>query len=102
MSAEAAQFLLDAFVAAVNVVDTVHVALTLRHQCSQHQRGAGSQVRSNYSAALKWGGSTDDGFAAIDGDIRAHADHFASVHEAILENGFGDDRGSFGLCGQGH
>ena len=46
--------------------------------------------------------AADDGAAAFDLDVRAHADQFLRVHEAVLENVFGDDRGAFGLRRQRH
>ena len=38
----------------------------------------------------------------MDGDVRAHAVELADVHEAVLEDVFGDGAGAFGLGHQGH
>src|SRR5208283_1711925 len=46
--------------------------------------------------------SADDGAAAFNLDIRAHANQFLRVHEAVLENIFRDDRRAGGLGGERH
>ena len=46
--------------------------------------------------------AADGGGAALHGDVRAHADEFLHVHEAVLEDVFGDGGGAFGLGGEGH
>ena len=42
------------------------------------------------------------GAATFDGNIRAHADHFAGVQKAVLENCFRDLRSTLGLRCQRH
>ena len=38
----------------------------------------------------------------LHGDVRAHAVELLHVHEAVLEDVFGDGGGAFGLGGEGH
>ena len=47
-------------------------------------------------------GAADGGGAALHGDVGAHAVEFLHVHEAVLEDVFGDGGGAFGLGGEGH
>ena len=58
--------------------------------------------QASTAAALQGSLAAHDGAAAFDLDVRAHADQFLRVHEAVLKNIFGDDRRAFGLRGQRH
>ena len=40
--------------------------------------------------------------AAFDADVGTHADEFLDMHEAVLEDVFGDLRRAFALGGEGH
>ena len=53
-------------------------------------------------APVSWLGAGDDGLTAFDADVGAHARQLLGVHEAILENGFGDEGDALGLGHQGH
>ncbi len=87
----------DAFVAAVDVVNAVDRSRVVRDQRGQHQTGARAQVGSGNRRAAQRRGSGDDGEVAVDGDVRAHADHFAGVHEAIFKDRLADLRNAFRL-----
>ena len=66
------------------------------------QACAGAQIGCCDRRAAERSRTRDDGQIAVDGDIRAHARHFAGVQIAIFENGFADVRYAFGLCGERH
>ncbi len=42
------------------------------------------------------------GGATIDLDVRAHADEFLHMHEAVFEDVFGHEADAIGLCRKGH
>src|SRR6202023_2156941 len=98
----AAELLHDAFVAAIDVVDAVDDGFAAGHQPREDQAGAGAQVGSLHGAARELRGPADHGAAAVDGNVGPHANHFAGVQVAILEDCLGDDGGAFGLRGERH
>src|SRR6267142_132518 len=100
VGAYALQLFYYAFVAAIDVVDAVDDGFAAGDQGGEDQAGAGAEVGGLHGGAGKLGGAADYGPAAIDGDVGAHADHFAGMEVAVLENGFGDDGSSFGLGGE--
>ena len=65
-------------------------------------RRGGAKIRAHDSSGLERRLAADGGGAAGEGDVRAHADEFLHVHEAVLEDVLGDAAGSFGLGGEGH
>ena len=98
----ARQFFFDVFVAAVDVVDAVDDGLAVGDEGGEDERGGGAQVAGEDGGGAERSFAADDGAAAFDFDVCAHADQFLGVHEAVLENIFGDDRSAFGLRGQRH
>src|ERR1019366_9518752 len=91
------QFFFDVLVAAVQVIDAVDDGLAVRDQGGEHERGGGAQVRGEDGGGAERSSAADDGAAAFDLDVRAHADQFLRVHKAVLKNVFRDDRRAFGL-----
>src|SRR5712671_7354025 len=102
IGADGAKFFHDALVAAVDVVDAVDGGFAAGDQGGEDQAGAGAEVRGLHGGAGKLRGAADYGAAAVDGNVGAHADHFAGMEVAVLEDGFGDGGSSFGLGGEGH
>src|SRR5258705_9654960 len=102
VGAYALQLFYYAFVAAIDVVDAVDDGFAVGDQGGEDQAGAGAEVGGLHGGAGELGGAADYGAAAVDGDVGAHADHFAGVEVAILKDSFGDDGGPFGLRGEGH
>ena len=96
------EFVLDAFVAAIQMVDALHVGRAVRGQTGQHQRGAGAQVRGHDRGAGQTADSAHHGRMAGDLDVRAHAHQLQHVHEAVLEDAFFHHAGAFGQAHQGH
>ena len=87
----AAQLLLDALVAAIQVVDAQHLRLaaaTSPASTRQARRAGRSPSPSRPSAwpgRARWPCGPDD-------DVGAHAQQLGHVHEAVLEDVLGDDR----------
>ena len=102
LGADAAELLFEALVAAVHVVDAVEDGLAVGDEGGEDEGGGGAEVRAHDGGGLQLGAAADGGGAAGDGDVRAHADELADVHEAVFEDVFGDDGGAFGLGGEGH
>src|SRR5262249_32319611 len=84
---ELSELLLDAFIAAVEMVDAVDAGLAVGDQTGDHQARGGTQVRRHDIRALKPRHAVDDRSVAGDLDIGAQTLHFERVHEAVLENG---------------
>jgi hypothetical protein len=87
----------------VNVVDAVDEGLAAGDECGQYEGGAGSEVGCLDGGSAEVAGvSGDNGLLAVDADVGAHATEFEDVHEAVLEDGFLDERDSASLGHQGH
>src|SRR6267142_1981104 len=102
VGAYALQLFYYAFVAAIDVVNAVDDGFAVGDQGGEDQAGAGSEVGGLHGGAGKLGGAADYGAAAVNGNVGTHADHFAGMEVAVLEDSFGDDGSSFGLRGEGH
>ena len=102
LGAYAAEFFFEALVAAVEVVDAVEDGFAVGDQGSEDEGGGGAQVGAHDGGGLEVGLAADGGGAAVDGDVGAHAVKLLNVHEAVLEDVFGDGGGAFGLGGEGH
>ena len=72
------------------MVDAVKDGFAVGDQCGQDQRGGGAEVRAHDGGADERRFAADGGGAAVDLDVRAHADQFLNVHEAVLEDVLGD------------
>src|SRR5215472_10319189 len=73
----------NALVATVDVVHAVDHGFAFCDEPGQNKRRAGAQVRGENVRAGELCGTVDHGAAAVDRDVRAHADHFAGVQEAV-------------------
>ena len=102
IGAEGGEFFDDALVAAVDVIDAIDDGFTGSDKSREDETSAGAEVGGLDDGAGEGRGATNDGAAAVDGDMRTHAHHFAGVEETVLKNSFGDDGGSVGLRGEGH
>ena len=91
-----AQFDFHAVVATVEVVDAVDQRLAIGHEAGDHQTGRGTQVGGHDCRALQCRHTTHHRSVAGDLDIRPQTLQFQRMHEAILEDGLGDDAGAFG------
>ena len=100
------KLLLDAFVAAVEVIDPRHPRLALGGQPGEDEADAGAQIRRHDGGALQRLDAGDGGRTAVNLDPGAHADEFGGVHEAVLEDallevadplGKGEERHHLGL-----
>ena len=97
-----AQLFFDTFVAAIDVIDAINDGLAIGNKSSEYQRSRGTQIAGEYGGSGKRGLAANNRAASFDLDVRSHAHEFLRMHEAILENVFGDDRGAFGLSSQRH
>ena len=102
LGADGAELFFDVFVAAVYVVDAVDDGFAVGDQGGEDEGGGGAQVAGEHGGGAELSFAADHGAVALDFNVRTHADQFLSVHEAVLENIFGDDRRAFGLRGQRH
>src|SRR5260370_20669563 len=102
VGAEWVELVDDALIAAIDVVDAVDDGFARSYQAGEDQAGASAEVGGLHGSAGQLRRAANDSATGVDGDIRAHADHFGGVEEAVLKDGFGDDGGAFGLRGQGH
>src|SRR5450830_638909 len=89
---ELGQLLLDALVAAVQVVDALDHGFPLGHQPGDHQAGGGPQIGRHHRGAVELRHAFDYRRVSGDLDVGAHALQLERVHEAVLENGFGQYR----------
>src|SRR5260221_7112411 len=88
--AELRELLLDALVAAVEMIDPVDPSLALGDQTGDHEARLSAQVRRHHVRPLEPGDAVYDRGIARDLDFGAEAPHFQGVHQAVLENGFSD------------
>ena len=102
VGAEGGEFFHDALVTTVDVIDAIDDGFAGSNQAGKDETGAGTEVGGLDDRAGEGGGAANDSAAAVDGDVRAHAHHFAGVEEAVFEDGFGDDGGAVGLSGESH
>src|SRR4051812_35470517 len=94
--AQLAQALLDVLVAAVQVVDAIDDRLALGHEPGDDEARRGAQVGGHHGRAGKPVHAVDHGRVSLSLDARAQAAQLLHVHEPILEDGFGHQRGSLG------
>src|SRR5712692_7110406 len=91
ISADGAKFFYDALVAAVDVVDAVDESFAAGDQAGEDQAGAGAEVRGLHGGAGKLRRAADYGAAAVDGNVGAHAHHFAGETGVFLGGDIGGD-----------
>src|SRR5262245_37585532 len=65
VGADALQLLLDAFVAAVDVVDAPHVGVALGDEARQHEAGRRAQIAGHHRRAAQVAGALDDRARAL-------------------------------------
>jgi hypothetical protein len=84
------------------VVDAIDDRFSFRRERGQHQRRASPQIAGNHLRAGERGGAGDNRLPSFDTDVSAHTGEFEGVHEAVLENRFGDEGDPLGLSHQRH
>src|SRR6185437_7171984 len=90
LGAELRQLLLDRLVAAVYVIDPLHVRTAFGDQSSEHQARRGPEVRGHDRCGGEAVDAADDRRIALETDLRAKPTHLEHVHEAVLENRLDD------------
>ena len=95
--AEGVEFLVDELVAAVDVIDAVDLGDAFGVQAGEDEGGGGAQVAGHDGRAAHALDAFDDGGAAVERDVGAHALELGDVHEALREDGVGDDADAAGL-----
>src|SRR5690606_21169186 len=96
LRAQHLQFLFDALVATVYVVDAIDQGVALGDQRRNDQAGRSPQVGGHDRGTLEGLGAGDGGSVAFDLDLRAHAVHLVHVHEAVCEDRLDHRAGVFG------
>ena len=91
LCAEAGEFFVDVFVASVDVVEAVDFGFALCAEACEDEGGAGAEVAGHDWGTGEVGDAFDDGGGSFEGDLGSHAVEFRDVHEALWEDGFGDD-----------
>src|SRR2546423_14185232 len=84
--ADGAQFRLDLFVAAINMIDALDERLAFGDKTGQHERRGGAQIRRLHARARQGRRAGDDGRVAFDAYARAHALQLADVRKTVLED----------------
>ena len=92
VGAQRAQLLLEALVAAVEVVDAQHLGLALGDQAGQHQEAEARRSVAITVAPVSLRRPAHDRGAPLDDDVGAHALQLGHVHVAVLEDGLGQHR----------
>src|SRR5207244_3544124 len=90
--ATSSKFVLDLLVAAIEVINAVDYRLALCDETRHHERYRGAQVRRHHRRPHQAWYPPHQGGGAVNGDVGSHARELGDMHEAVLENGFGDHR----------
>ena len=94
--AELAQFFVEMFVAAIDVIDAADLGHAIGLQARQDERGGGAQIARHDRRADQSIDALDHRGRAFDLHVRAHALQFRDMHVALRENVFRDDADSLG------
>src|SRR6266516_8177801 len=89
------ELLLDALVAAIEVIDPVDSRLAFGNETRDDEARRGAQVGRHDGRALQLRNAAHDRRVSRDLDVGAEALHFQGMHEPVLENGLGDHGGAF-------
>src|SRR5882762_10442535 len=100
--AERGKLLLEALIAAVEVIDAIDDGLALGHQGGDDQARRCAQVRRHDGSALQPPDAFHHRRVALDRDLGAEPLQLQGVHEAVLEDSLGDSRGAAGDGGERH
>src|ERR1019366_1220997 len=73
LRAQATELVLDALVAAIDVVDAAHLRLVLGHEPGDDERCAGAEIRRHDARAVELVHALNDGGVPPEGDARPHA-----------------------------
>src|SRR5258706_16170833 len=88
--AERAEFVLDALVPAVEMVNAVDDGLPLADEPGDPEARGGTQVGGHDLGAAQRRNALDDRGVALDLDVGAQALELLHVHHPVLEDRFGD------------
>src|SRR5438552_16350351 len=80
LGAEMPEFLIDALVAAVNVVDTVDFGFAIGCKTSKHEASTRAQITRHHGRAAQPLHAFDNGAVAFERNVGAEPRHFADVH----------------------
>src|ERR1700739_1617351 len=94
LGAAAAELVLEALEAAVEVIDAVDHGLALGRERGDDEGDRRAQVGRHHRRALEPLDALDGRGLAGEGDGGAEPRQLLHVHEAVLENGLGDARGA--------
>src|SRR3989339_178025 len=83
------ELFLDAFVAAVEVVNPLDGSFTCRDESCQYEASRGPQVGRHHDGAIEPRHAAHQRSVAGDFDIGTQPAQFLHMHEAVFENGFG-------------
>ena len=81
------------------MIDAIDDGFSIGYQRGENEGGGGTQITGQDGGGAEGSLAADYGAAAFDFDVRAHADQFLGVHEAVLEDVFRDDGCALGLSG---
>ena len=84
------------------MVHAAHDGFALGDQAGDHQGRAGAQIGGHHRGAGEHLDAAHDRRVAVRLDVGAHAQQLGHVHEAILEDGFGEHASAPRAGHQGH
>src|SRR5215831_4509922 len=96
------ELVLEPLEAAVEMIDAVDDGLALGRKRRNDERDRGTQIGGHDRRALERAHALDGGALAVELDMRSEPHQLLHVHEAVLEDGLADARGSFGPRHQRH
>src|SRR4029077_7255216 len=94
LSAELAQFFIQMFVAAIDMINAADFGDSIRLQSGKHKRGRRAQIARHHRRAKETIDALDHGGWSLKIDMCAHALELRHVHIALRKNVFCDDADS--------
>ncbi len=101
-STEADELADEVVIAAVDMMDVADLRLAFGDEAREHHSGASAEIGRLDLAARELVNAFDDGRAAIDADVRAHALELVHMHEAVLKDRLRHAARAFGNRQHGH
>ncbi len=99
---EAAESLLESFVAALQVMDLVDLGSSAGDQAGKDQAGAGAQIRGLDGRAAQAPNACDDCRWTFLSYVSSHSQEFLEMHEAVWINPFSDHADTLDKTQKGH
>src|SRR5206468_2284496 len=91
LRSELPELVVDAFVAAIHVINAIHFGFAIRRKAGKYETRARAQVTGHDRGTAETFDAFDDGAIAFERTVGAEPRHLADVHEPIRENFFRDD-----------